>query len=114
VGAAGDHADRHTEIRIDVTSDHPQVQAAYESGRNELTGWTCTLLRSAEHERAYHVQIASQALNAAALSPGSRLRLAIRYEDDDRDGLPSTVLHWGRGLDGAWSSEGFMWVRLAN
>jgi hypothetical protein len=113
LGVAGDHADQHAEIRIDLASDPPQLHPAYACNGNELRGWTCTALAGAEQEHVYHVQIPSQAFGTPALSPGSKLRLAIRYEDDDADGLSPAMLHWGRGLDGAWSSEGFRWVRLA-
>jgi hypothetical protein len=39
--------------------------------------------------------------------------LAVRYADDDSDGLSPVALQLGRGLDGSRSSEEFLWVRLA-
>jgi len=113
LGVAGDHADAHTEVRIDLASDPPQLRPVHGTTGGELAAWTCRTLPGADGERVYHVQIPSRAFGPAALSAGSKLRLAVRYADDDSDGLSPVALQLGRGLDGSRSSEEFLWVRLA-
>ncbi|NLG44308.1 MAG: hypothetical protein GX547_13770, partial [Phycisphaerae bacterium] len=113
LGVAGDHADQHTAVRIDLASDPPQLRPVHGIAGVELDAWACRTLPGSDGARVYHVQIPSRTFGATALSAGTKLRLAVRYVDDDSDGLSPVALQLGRGLDGARSSEEFLWVRLA-
>lgn len=118
LGVRLDGADELLELRILASEGGPQAVPL--PGTNPNLARTVrveegsTGSRSAGGDkRQYVVTIPAAALNVRGLNAPTRVLVAVRYVDDDADGLPVSELRWGRGLDGSRSSVDFRWLQLA-
>ena len=113
IGAAREAADRHIELRLAPADSRPRLEAVHGTPAPTAAACTCSVdAAPAGNRRMYRITIPARLLGDSDFQAGHRLRLAVRYVDDDADGFPPAALTWGGGLDGSRTSEAFQWVRL--
>ena len=115
IGLAAENGDGHVELRVDTSAASPALTPVYGTAARDLSAWKCRVMPGrADDERIWEVVVPASALGTTRLRPSARLLVAVRYVDDDADGLGVVPLMWGQGLDGRRTAEGFRWVRLAD
>ena len=114
IGLAVEGGAEHVELRVDTSVRPAALKPVYGTAAGNLSGWTCRVTPGqAEDERVCEVVVPASALGVTHLRSSTRLLVAVRYVDDDADGLGTVPLAWGQGLDGRRTASGFRWVRLA-
>lgn len=116
LGIAVENGDRHAEAQIEDLTQRPTPRPAYGTLRSQLGGWRCRQSGDGQTGGRYcQVTIPAKSLGLSSFEPGTRLLVAARYVEPERAGpTVPRVLEWGRGLDGARSTAGYHWIRLAN
>jgi hypothetical protein len=123
VGLALEGQDRHVELRLETAS--PGANAGRDDGAppeqllsaihgtppSWVGAWRVSV-ESDQGERTWLLTIPAASLGVDRLLENARLRIALRYLDDDGSALREDHV-WGGGLDGSRSTEPFAVLHLA-
>lgn len=114
VGVALEGADKHAEARVSALATKPAISASYGTDAAQLRGWR-SRCASAEKSKntVCEITIPARSLGLSEFKAGSRVLLAVRYEEPRQGKLsPPLRLNWGSGLGGKRETSGYQWVEL--
>lgn len=110
---AVENADQHVEVLLRGNGNAVAIVPAHGTCVDGLDRWTATVSES-DGRRVFELTVPAEAVGLERFAGDRRILLAVRYLDDDGDGLSRSLLHWGRGLDGGRSTEGFRWLAVVD